>query len=216
MSNSDNFINEVADELRREKLFNAAKRFGWIAVLAVVAIAGGVAWTEWQDRTDTAEARALGDTLFAALDADDPATRRSALDAVDASGERGALVGLMQASDPEQDKAATLAALDRVIGMDGLSPQFHDLAVLRKVVVAGGDLSVEERRALLRPISGPGQPYRPLALELLAYLDLEGGDRDAAIEGLRALLTDQQAPQDLRQRVAQVITALGGSTTEAG
>lgn len=213
MSNSDNFMNEVADELRRDRLFGALKRFGWIAAVVALGIAGGAAWFGWQDRTDDASARALGDRLFASLEAETPEARRAALDGAVMPGTQGALVALMQASDPEQDKAATIAALDSVIADASLPAVFHDLAVLRKVLVAGTDLSVDERRALLQPLTAPGQPYRPLAMEQLAYLDIEAGQTQAAIDGLTALLTDQQAPADLRQRVTQVITALGGSIT---
>lgn len=211
MSNSDNFMSEVADELRRERLFGALKRYGWVAGVIVLAIAGGVAWTGWQRQAHETSSQALGDALLAALRADTPEARRTALDGVSAEGPREALVGLIKASDPDQDRAATVAALDSVIADASLPAAFHDLAVLRKAVVAGDSLSVDERRALLQPLTGPGQPYRPLAREQLAYLDIEAGDTQAAIEGLKALLTDQQSPADLRQRASQVITALGGS-----
>ncbi|WP_045389539.1 hypothetical protein [Falsirhodobacter sp. alg1] len=211
MSNSDTFIDEVADELRRERLFGALKRYGWIAGLLVLVVAGGVAWTEWQQRASETEAQSFGDTLLASLDAANPEERRAVLDAASAEGDRRAVLDLMAASDPSEDKAATMAALDRVIAQDGISAVFHDLAVLRKAVVAGTDLSIDDRRALLEPISQPGQPYRALAREQLAYLDIEAGDIPAAITKLTALTTDREATQGLRQRAGQIVTALGGT-----
>ncbi|WP_128253979.1 hypothetical protein [Falsirhodobacter deserti] len=213
MSNSDNFMGEVAEELRRERMVGALKRYGWIAVVVVLGIAGGAAWVEWERQNDQASSRAFGDTLLAALETDTPEARRAALDGVTVEGERAALVNLLQASDPDQDKAATLAALDAVIADTSLPAVIHDLAVLRKVIVAGSDLAVQDRQALLQPLTSPGQPYRPLAMEQAAYLHLEAGETQQAIEALQALLGDQQAMPDLRQRITQVITALGGSTT---
>lgn len=210
MSNSDNFINEVADELRRERLFNALRRYGWIAVLIVIVVVGGAAWTEWQRSGHRTSSQAFGDALVAALAAPTPDARREALAVAPVGGSREALVELLEASDPDQDKAATLSALDGVIADQSLPPLYRDLAILRKVAVIGADMSVSERRAALDPILAPGRPYRTLALEQTAYLDIEAGETEAAIATLKALTTDQQATPALRQRASQMIVALGG------
>ena len=39
MSESDSFIQEVTEEVRRERLFRYLRRYGWIGVVAVVVIA---------------------------------------------------------------------------------------------------------------------------------------------------------------------------------
>ena len=41
MSNSDGFIEEVTEELRRDQMLAKLKKYGWIAVLAVLLIVGG-------------------------------------------------------------------------------------------------------------------------------------------------------------------------------
>jgi hypothetical protein len=148
--------------------------------------------------------------VLTALDQDDPAARSAALAAVQAPGQRRALLGLLQSSDPETDKAATLAALASVADDATLPASYRDLAVLRRVIVAGADLPAADRRALLDPIAAPGRPYRTLALEQLALLSVEGGDAPAAITALEALRQDQEATPGLRRRAEQVIVALGG------
>jgi hypothetical protein len=105
-----------------------------------------------------------------------------------------------------------LAALDKVIADATLPAVFHDLAVLRRVIVAGSDTPIADRRAALEAIIVPGRPYRTLALEQLAYLDIEAGETDAAIKRLKALTEDQEAPQGLRQRATQIIVVLGGES----
>jgi hypothetical protein len=93
-----------------------------------------------------------------------PDERRAALAAVPADGRQAALLGLIMASDPAEDKAATLAALDKVIA-DRLpaTPAWRDLAVLRRVTGGGADLPLADRRAALEghrrgrpPLSGAG------------------------------------------------------------
>ena len=37
MSETDSFIDEVNEEVRRDRLYGALRRYGWIAILAVLA-----------------------------------------------------------------------------------------------------------------------------------------------------------------------------------
>ena len=114
MSNPESFIDEVTEEVRRDRLFALLRRYGWIGVVAVLALVGGAAWNEITKAQAIARAQAFGDGVLAALEAPDPAARRAALSAVPATGAQAALRDLMLASDPEADRAATLAALAAV------------------------------------------------------------------------------------------------------
>lgn len=210
MSNPESFIDEVTEEVRRDKLFGYFRRFGWIGIVVVLLIVGGAAYREYQIAAKQAASEVFGDAVLTALDQDDPAARSAALAAVQAPDQRRALLGLLQSSDPETDKAATLAALASVADDATLPASYRDLAVLRRVIVAGSDLPVADRRALLEPIAAPGRPYRTLALEQLALLSVESGDAPAAITALEALRQDQEATPGLRRRAEQVIVALGG------
>jgi len=209
VSNPDSFINEVTEEVRRDKLFGYFRRYGWIAIVGVLLIVGGAAFREYRLAATQAESRAFGDAVLDALDRDDPAARSAALAAVAASGQRRALLGLLQSTDPETDKAATLAALASVADDATLPASYRDLAVLRRVLVAGADLPAADRQALLDPIAAPGRPYRTLALEQLALLSVETGDIPAAVTALEALREYQEASPGLRRRAEQVIVALG-------
>jgi hypothetical protein len=210
VSNPESFINEVTEEVRRDKLFGYFRRYGWIGIVAVLLIVGAAAYREYQLAAKQAESKAFGDAVLDALDQDDAAARSTALAAVQAPGQRQALLNLLQSTDPETDKAATLAALTAVADDATLPASYRDLAVLRRVIVAGTDLPAADRRALLDPIAAPGRPYRPLALEQLALLSVETGETAAAITALEALRQDQEATPGLRRRVEQVIVALGG------
>ena len=215
MSNPDSFIEEVTEEVRRDRLFAAFRKYGWIGGLIVVAIVGGAAWSEWQKSQAMARAQGFGDALMEALDTGGEVERREALEAVAATGSQSAIKALMLAGDVTGDKTAALAALDG-LAADASQPEtYRDRAVLRRVRLAGTDQPLTERRAALNGISAAGRAFRPLAAEQLAYLLIEEGKRDEAIAALSALMQDQDAPQALQGRVAQVITALGGALPKA-
>ena len=66
MSNQDSFINEVSEEVRKDKLYALMKRYGWIAVAVVVLVVGGASVVEWQRAKARAAAEATGDALMEA------------------------------------------------------------------------------------------------------------------------------------------------------
>lgn len=214
MSNPDSFIDEVTEEVRRDRLFRLFRKYGWIGMVIILGLVVGTAWTEWSKSRAESRAEAFGDAVIDALDQGTPEERREALAAVPAAAGQTAILQLIAASDLAEDKVATLAALDKVAGDASLSPVYRDLAVLRRVLVAGADLPAADRRAALDGIAVPGRPYRVLAEEQLAYLLIEEGKTDEAVAALTALMQDQEASGSLRARLGQVVTALGGTLPE--
>jgi hypothetical protein len=214
LSNPDSFIEEVTEEVRRDRLFRLFRKYGWVGVVIILGLVGGTAWTEWTKSRDAARAQAFGDGLIDALDQGTPEERREALAAVSSDAEQTAILQLILASDPDEDKAATLASLDKVAADATLAAPYRDLATLRRVLVAGADQPLADRRTALEGIAIAGRPFRTLAEEQLAYLLVEEGKTDEAIAALAALMQDQEATPALRARLGQVITALGGTLPE--
>lgn len=217
MSNPDSFIDEVNEELKRDRLFALMRRYGWIAVLAVVAIVGFAAWNEWSRARATAQAQAFGDAIVAALEPEDSDARRAALAALQTAegdaGRAGVLNLLLAAEALEAgDRPAALAALEAV-ARDGALPQSHrHLATLKRVMAATeAEIPLAERQALIAPLTAPGAAFRPLALEQQAILTLESGDTQGALAALTALLDEPDLSPGLRGRVQQVIVILGGT-----
>jgi hypothetical protein len=215
LSNNESFIDEVTEEVRRDRLFGLYRKYGWIGLVLILGIVGGTAVNEWMKAQATARAQGFGDALIEALDTGSPEERRAALAAVPADGDQLRLKALILATDPAEDKAATLAALDQIAADAAAPAHYRDLAVLRRVIVAGADQPLAERRAALEVIAAAGRPYRALAAEQLAYLLLEEGRRDEAVAALAALTEAQDAATALRSRAEQMITALGGSLPAA-
>lgn len=215
MSHSDSFIDEVTEEVRRDKVFALMGRYGWIAVLVVVLAVGGAAFNEWQKARNRADAREFGDELLAALANDTPKARLDALSAIDAEGDRAAIAGFLTAAAAEAsgDTPAALKQLSAIASDNALPQSYRQLAMLKRVTLGGADLPIAERRAAMEQLATPGQAFRPLAMEQLALLDLEAGDRAAAITRLQAVLKEPNVSASLQQRVSQAIVALGGELT---
>ncbi len=213
MSTPDSFVDEVTDAVRRDRLFAAFRKYGWIGVVLVLLIVGGAAWNEWQKARTATRSQGFGDATLAALDKP-VAERTAALAAIPVDGDQKAVLGLLMSADPAGDKAAGLAALD-ALAADATQPQvYRDIAVLRRVALAGKDQPLADRRSALHGVAVPGRPFRTLAEEQLAYLLIEEGKKPEALTALMALVQDQEAPGGMRQRLSLVITALGGKVPQ--
>lgn len=214
MSETDSFINEVTEEVRRDKLFAIFRKYGWVGGLVILVVVVGTAWNEWQKSSQLARAQSFGDALLDGLDLGAPQDRLAAIKAAPADGAQTAVVNLLLSSDPTADRAEALAALS-ALASDASQPDlYRDLANLRLVLLSGTKMPVADRRAVLEGMSGPGRPFRVLAQEQLAYLDIEEGKVEEAIVALIALTSDQEAGSATKDRLRQVITALGGTLPE--
>lgn len=217
MSNNDSFIDEVSEEVRRDRLFATLRRYGWIAVLAVVLLVAAAAYVEWKRSTERAEARAFGDAIVAALDAETPEARRDALLAIEAEGTQRALLAMLAADTLETDeaKAQTLDDLTRISGDTSIPALYRELATLKAAMLRQDRADPQEVIDMVEPLTIPGAPYRLLALEQQAIAEMRAGETSEAIETLRGILDDGAATRDLQARARQLIVALGGSLETA-
>jgi hypothetical protein len=212
MSETDSFIEEVTEEVRRDRLFAFFRKYGWIPVLIVVLIVGGAAYQEWSKQKQAAASQAFGDELLAAQSINDPAAQAKAMDAIKADGGRLAIVKFIEASAAVKagDTKAALAALDAVVADATLPQRYRELAALKRVIVAGTTMPVDARTTALTALAAAGHPYRPLAMEQLALIAVEKGDTAGAIKQFKAILQEPQLTAGLRKRATQMIVALGG------
>ena len=219
MSQSESFIEEVTEEVRRDRLFGLMRRYGWIAILVVLALVGGAAWNEWRKAQDAAAAQAAGDALIAALSADDSAARVSALREVEATsnGARIARDFLTVSELIETGATDEALALLQTIASDGEVDQtYRQLAGFKALLLDAGDMSLADRRVGFEGIAQTSPMLRVAAEEQLALIEIEQGDIQAAISRLQSLQSDAEATAGLRQRASQLIVALGGSPDGTG
>ncbi len=212
MSDTDSFINEVNDEVRRDRLYALLKRYGWIAVLAVVLLVGGAAWTEYRKAQDRAQAEALGDAMLAALSVDDTAERAAALSAINVENAQGAaVVNLLAAAELAEagDTPAAVARLDAVATDGGTPDLYRQIARFKAATLQSGTAPAADLRQTFEALANPGMPLRLLAQEQLALIDIKEGAPEAAVEKYQAILADAEVTSDLQQRALQVIVALG-------
>ena len=209
MSDTDSFISEVTDEVRREKLYGYLRRYGWIAIVCVLALVGGAALTEYRAAQSRAAAEATGDALLDALEQGDAAARAAALTGVDTEGASAAVALLLQASTQQEagDTEAAAETLNRLALSPDVPALYRDLAAFKAAMLPVAE--TETRKLALETLAAPGQPFSLLAQEQLAYIALDEGDTEAAVAMLRRIEEDAAVTRGLRDRVQTLMVALG-------
>lgn len=213
MSDTDSFIDEVTEEVRRDRLFLMLRRYGWIGAVVVVAIVGGTALREINRSKMETASQALGDSMIAAVDAENADARAAALAAVETETLDRQMVLDMARAGALVDAGNTDEAvvLLQSIGSNGDLPEiYRHIASFKSLILQSESLGIEERRLQFDALAAPNAPLRHLAQEQLALLDIEAGDTSAAIARLQALVADATSRHEMRDRANQLIVALGG------
>ena len=211
MSETDSFIAEVTEDVRRDRLFGLFRRFGWIPAALIVMIVSGTAYNEWSKSKADKLAQVRGDALLAAMDTVDEVARASALNEIASQGSENIVAQMLAAGAKDENSINFLNAV--IINTD--QPEYiRDLAKLKLTMIPGAQTK-EQKLKTLDILSQPGGIYRNAAVEILVAFELELGNPNKAIEFLKSHIQDAEASRAQVQRMAELLVALG-SEPESG
>ena len=218
-------FDEVEEDLRAERAQQLLKRYGGLIVAVLVLIVAGVAgwegWRWYQARQDAAAAveflTAMNLATPTATGTTSAANRTVAIAAFGQIGKSGpegyaTLARLRDAALKADagDLPGATVLWDQVAADGAADPLLRDLATLSwaQHYIDTGDPGLLEGR--LKVLASPDNPWRTLAEEQLALLDLRLGKTDQAKTTLRRLAQDVMAPSGVRGRASGLLSRLGG------
>ena len=212
MSDTDSFLQEVSEELRRDKLYRNIRKYGWIAILLVVVIVGGATYREYLKSKDTKAAQLFGTSIIDALNEKNTDDRIAKLQTINSPGENAKVViAMLLSAELGVSEKPTMAKSSLSSLTEGSSIDAHYRELLNFKILLGSaeTMSLEERGTAFEALSKPGNPFRLLAEEQIALIDLEQGKTDNAIEKISQILLDSELTAGLRNRATQMMIALG-------
>lgn len=213
-------FDEVDEELRAERAQRWFKRYAGLILavsVLIVAVVGGWQYHRWrQVQADRVAARRyiavlnLQDSITAPSESKSLIADYGAIARTVPEGYR-TLARMQQAAleAKSRDPKAATALWEAVAADNDAEPVLRDLATLLwcQHLIDTGNPAVLEGR--LKALAEPGGPWRPLAREQLALLDLRRGRTQAAKAELNKLAQDVTAPEGVRSRAAVLLARLG-------
>ena len=212
MSDTDSFLQEVSEELRRDRLYRNIRKYGWIAILLVIVIVGAATYREYLKSQAETEAELFGTSIIDALNEGNAADRISKLQKINAPGENAkAVVAMLLSAESIGNETASLEMrnLSDAIDVSLIDPHYRDLLNFKTLLKSSEIMNLDERMKAFSALSKPGNPFRLLAEEQMALIELELGNTDSAIEKISQILLDAQLTAGLRNRATQMMIALG-------
>ncbi|MEX0697922.1 MAG: tetratricopeptide repeat protein [Dongiaceae bacterium] len=204
---------EVDEDIRRDQLKKLWDRTApyviGAAVLIVVATAGYRGWEYWQER----QSQSSGDRFVAAVQlSDDGRTAESiaALESLVADGTGGYPILARFRIATEKAKAGDIEGAVTefdTIAAGNAPAEMRAMARLRAAILLVDTASPAELETRVGDLAATGTPWRHTAREVLGLAAWRSGDYEGARMHFDSLVADQEAPQDLRQRV-QLMLAL--------
>jgi len=223
VSITEGFFSEVAEEVRRDRMYRLWRRYGpWIVGALALMVVAGAAW-EWRERAAEDDARSRMEDYLAAEGLEDAAESAKALadfaDQSAAAGQPGyAILSRLRGAARRVEAGDLEGALREYQAVEAdpdASELFREIARLRILLVRAADLDPEELAAGFQPLAAEGRPLRRVAGELRLYALMSAGDVDTALAEAEALLADSDLSGSMRGRV-DTLMRVAEESAEAG
>ena len=212
MSDTDSFIEEVSEEVRRDRLYNFFRKYAWVGVLVVLTIVGGTAFLEYQKATVKSKAEKVGSAVMKALEGSDEKERAGLLANIEISNpEAKSIVAMLKAAEETalQNYAAASKSLKTISEDSSVGQIYRDIAEFKFLLLSHDRIEDALLLTGFEKLATPGNPFRLLAEEQIAIIKLKNRENDAAVEKLRSILEDAEITDTIRQRVTQLLISLG-------
>jgi hypothetical protein len=205
---------EIDEELRRDNFLKLWQRYGRYviaAVVAVLAIAGGiVAWRNHQLAQRQAQSVRYAAALSLLHEGKDGEAAKLFASVAEGGGGYGQL-SVFEAADlaaKSGDRKTAIADYDKLAASSDLDPELRQMATLQSVMTGFADTDPQAVIEKLKPMTDPGSPWHATALELTAAARLKSGDKAGALETYKKLADDLAAPEGVRTRAAEMTAVL--------
>ena len=221
MAPNDEFIREVDEEYRRDRIAQIWQRYNGIIIgLAVLVVAAVAGWRYWEHMQETnAQAAAVRyEEALRLSDQDKGQEVQAALEALAKEGSTGySLLARFRlaAEQGQQNPESGASAYDALANDAAVSQVWKDLARLRAAWLRLDTAEPAALRQSLEPLAAPTNAWRHSARELLGLSGLKAGDMDYAGRWFDQIAADRETPSALRQRLAVYTALVAGGPVQA-
>ena len=205
MVESESFIKEVSEEVKRDRLFKALNKFKWPLFALIVLLVGAVGGYEYYKFDKKSRAQKNGEFLIASIERlkENGQTVTEKIDNKFTS----VLIKLNEAKYFEEkgDMKSASAAYNHIISKYGENKFFNHYSKLQLYLMdPAKSLGDVEKIKILDELSAPDSPLKLLALEQKLYLYVKINDLDNIRLQVDLILSDQAITPEQVTRIKDV------------
>lgn len=219
---TDSFIREVDENLRRDQAADLAKRYGRLVAVAVavflVAAAGLIYWRSHQRSVSEEQGEKLAATLRQIGDGqmkDAPARLDDIADKSSGALEASARMTRAALAIQQNDRPGAISRLHEIADDKGMPQPYRDLATIRVTALEFDTLKPDEIIARLAPLADKDNAWFGSAGEMTALAKLRKNDLAGARAMARAVADQPAVPASLKARMNDLATTLDVSPAPA-
>ena len=216
MANPESFLEEVAEEVRRDRLFKFFKKNGWIIAFVILAtLCASIAY-EWRKNSEISRAKSNGDLLTLALEKSQKGNLEELLGLLSdnspylrPSSDLMAVTKLYYAEllyNIDNDSSESMSVLKEIFSNESISTTLRQLAKIKYLLLFSGDNKVKQN--LIDELSSPDNHYRFLAQEHKVQTYLASGMSDEANRQIDILLNDLEVSEQQKRRLMDLKLAI--------
>ena len=205
MVESESFIKEVSEEVKRDRLFKALNKFKWPLLVLIVTIVGAMGGYEYYKFDKKSRAQKNGEFLVSAIEnlRNNGQTVTETIDNKFIS----VLLKLNEAKYFEEKgniKSAT-AAYNYIISKYGDSKFFNHYSKLQLYLMNPAKTFRDSKKIkVLDELSAPDAPLKLLALEQKLYIYVKNNDLENIKSQIKLILSDQAITPEQLSRIKDV------------
>jgi hypothetical protein len=212
---TDHFMREVQDEMRKERLARTWDRYGVFFIAAAVLLILGVASYQYAQYSSRVAREAAGLEFESAARLAAQGKAQEAHQAFEtmiksAPPGYGTLARLRNAASyaAEGKRDEAVAAYDSVSKDTSTDPLLRDFATLQAALLRVDAADWTEMQNRLKDLASDGNAWRAPARELLGLAAMKAGNQDEARKTFEQILADTTAPPAVAERTRILMTIL--------
>jgi hypothetical protein len=206
VSENESFIDEVTEEVRRDKLYLLLKRYGWVPVIVIITVILTSIFIEIRNNAKVIEAENLGDLLASSLSGD---TEVKAILSNDISSTPKSLIALLLEAKILENKLeyqTAIAAYETVLSREEIPTSLRDFVKFKLVLLVKDDpIGVKK---LIGDLINPDGSFYLLGLEQKVLIEIGEKRWNEAIANLNLILADPDVSQGMISRATQIKKAI--------
>jgi hypothetical protein len=212
---TDHFMREVQDEMRKERLARIWDRYGIVIIAAAALLLLAVVGYKFAEYRNLGARETASREFEAAADLASKGKAQEAHKAFeamlkDAPAGYGALARLRSAAAfaAEGKRAEAVAAYDAVSKDTSADTLLRDFATLQAALLSVDSADWTEMQNRLKDLTNDTNAWRAPARELVGLAALKAGNQDEARKAFEQILADNAAPPSTAERARILMTIL--------